>query len=264
MKKARHYVSLILGLIASTASFGQLQNGSTAPNFTLTDINGTSHTLYDYLDQGKTVYVDFFACHCPYCWSYHNTHALSDLYDTYGPGTNSNNVFVIAIELDPNNGLNEFYGISGNTQGNWISGTNYPHINPEGTERSAIKSNYAANYYPLIYAICPDRTITVIGPKNTAQLYAHISTCDQSLGLDEADKTFFISQDEKAITVHAMTDFLSPQTEIILFDIQGKQITKKNLTKAIETIDLKDLSQGIYVVQIVSTTSILYSQKIQF
>ena len=57
----------------------------------------------------------------------------------YGPnGTINQNVVVIAIEFDPNNGLNELNGISGSTQGNWVSGTTYPIINPEGIARTQV------------------------------------------------------------------------------------------------------------------------------
>ena len=50
----------------------QLANGSIAPDWTLTDINGTTHNLYNYLDNGYTVFIDFSAVWCPPCWAYHN------------------------------------------------------------------------------------------------------------------------------------------------------------------------------------------------
>ncbi|TSJ47553.1 redoxin family protein [Fluviicola chungangensis] len=263
MKKTLNYLLFSFGLVASSGSYGQLQNGSTAPNFTLTDINGTTHTLYDYLDDGKTVYLDFFACHCPTCWNYHNTHALADLYTTYGPNTNTNDVFVFAIELDPNNGTNEFYGISGVTQGNWVAGTNYPQINPEGTARTAIISDFAVNYYPLIYAICPDRTITEIGKKTTDQLYAHIQTCENALGIQDSNKTFTVNQHYTQITIQSSVDFSDSNTTVVLTDIQGKQILRKSFSGKMETFTTESLNHGIYFLQIHQQATILYSQKIQ-
>ena len=75
------YLSITLIALFSTQSlYAQLPNGSIAPDFTLVDLNGTSHTLYDYLDAGQTVFLDFSAVWCPPCWSYHISGALEDLY----------------------------------------------------------------------------------------------------------------------------------------------------------------------------------------
>lgn len=250
------------GLILSGFSFGQLPNGSTAPDFTLTDINGNSHTLYDYLAAGKTVYIDFFACHCPYCWNYHNTHALSDLYDTYGPNTTNNDVFVFAIELDANNGTNEFYGISGVTQGNWVAGTNYPQINPEGPTRDSIISAFAVNYYPMIYAICPDGKITEIGKKTTAELYAHTETC-QTLGINENKPQFSVEQNQAQITIHSPLDLTDSNATMVIADLQGKRIKSESFTGKTGMFDIVNIKPGIYFVQLVQQERILYSQKIQ-
>ena len=55
----KHIYSLIAALLIGFASFAQLPNGSIAPDFTATDIDGVEHNLYELLDEGKKVIVDF-------------------------------------------------------------------------------------------------------------------------------------------------------------------------------------------------------------
>ncbi|GAB4489263.1 MAG: hypothetical protein OHK0019_06600 [Saprospiraceae bacterium] len=147
----------------------QLANGSIAPNFTVTDINGNTWTLYDLLDEGKTVYLDFFATWCGPCWSYHNTHALKDLWEEYGPpGTDE--AFVFSIEGDANTNNACLYGPAGcvgGTQGNWVDGTPYPIV-----ESSTVRAQYAVAFYPTIYMICPaNKKIYVVGQLNKNGLW---------------------------------------------------------------------------------------------
>ena len=87
------------------SSFAQLPNGSLAPDWTLTDLNGTTHNLYSYLDSGYTVFIDFSAVWCGPCWSYHISGALENLYIDHGPTgypnvspNNTNDVMVFFIE----------------------------------------------------------------------------------------------------------------------------------------------------------------------
>jgi len=253
---------LYIILLSSTIAFGQLSNGSTAPNFTLTDINGGQHVLYDYLDQGKTVYIDFFACHCPFCWAYHNTNSLQDLYDEFGPGTATDDVFVIAIDLDANNGTNEFYGISGSTQGNWVAGTNFPQTNPEGIDLTTIKSNYQAYSYPLIYAICPDRTITNIGKKTKDELYAHTGTC-QPLGMNENDKNssarFGFSGNN--IVVLSLDKEVGQTVQVV--DVFGRVLISETDISTSTRIDVSALPSGLYFAVLISNNQPKYSQKFQ-
>lgn len=60
-------------------------SAQTAPDFTVTDTHGKTHSLYaDYLDQGKTVVLDLFFVNCPPC----NDLAplLEPLYQKWGAG----------------------------------------------------------------------------------------------------------------------------------------------------------------------------------
>lgn len=182
-----HRILLTCSLLCClfTASQAQLPNGSIPPNFIAQDINGNTHNLYDYLNQGKVVFLDIFATWCGPCWNYHNTHALADLYEAYGPN-GTNQIMVFAIEADPSTPVSALYGIGSNTQGNWVAGTPYPIL-----DNASIGSLYQISFYPTIYGLCPTRTTTLVGQQNTAGLYAFAQNCPPLLPLQAslANKT---------------------------------------------------------------------------
>lgn len=160
-------------LFATTAN-AQMQSECISPDFTATDLNGTTWHLYDILNSGKTVYIDISATWCGPCWNYHNTGNLENLYNTYGPpGTDE--VMVFYIEGDHATTLADLNGTGSNTQGDWVTGTPYPIIDDNATLN--LNNAFDINYFPTIYMICPDRTIREVGQMTTANLYAQKSIC---------------------------------------------------------------------------------------
>ena len=172
---------LIILIALPMIGFGQLPNGSIAPDFTLTDINGTTHTLYNYTDAGYTVFIHFDAVWNPPGWSYHQTGALQDLYVNHGPigypgvySITTNDVMVIFIEGEGNTVAS--LGGSGSSVGDWITGTPFPIICTDGTVNStSTASAYSIGYWPTIYQVCPDRTLTECG--QPASPYSLITSC---------------------------------------------------------------------------------------
>jgi hypothetical protein len=147
----KQFFSLVAAAAISFGAFAQLPDGSTAPDFTATDINGVEHNLQSYLDQGMTVILDFSATWCGPCWNYHNTHILRDLYDTFGPD-GTGDLMVFYMEGDDTTTQADLEGTGTATAGDWITGTTYPIIDNAGS----IFDDYAGAYYPTIYTICPD------------------------------------------------------------------------------------------------------------
>ncbi len=160
----------LVGILSFTYSSAQLADGSIAPDWTLTDVNGTAHNLYSYLDGSYTVFIDFSAIWCGPCWSYHISGALENLYKDHGPAgfpnVNANttdDVMVFFIEGDEGT-MAELNGMGSSTQGDWLTGTPYPVFCTDGTVNNAnTTSLYSIGYWPTIYKICPDRTLTEAG-----------------------------------------------------------------------------------------------------
>ena len=174
---------------------GQLPDGSVAPDWTFTDLNGTSHNLYSYLDNGYTVFIDFSAVWCAPCWSYHNSGILKNLYIDHGPAglpnvssNTTDDVMVFFIEGDGNSAAS-LAGNGGGSLGDWITGTPYPIICTDGTVyNTAVTSAYQISFWPTVYKVCPDRLITEIGQSSNP--YSLVNSCAPPASYNNDVRTF--------------------------------------------------------------------------
>jgi hypothetical protein len=162
-------------LAAFSTTLGQLPNGSIAPDFTLQDINGNTHHLYDYLDSGKVVIIDFFEVNCGPCWLYKETHSLARAYNAWGPpGTNELMVFEVE---GIKSSINQIKGLQKPTNGDWTAGEPFPFIATCPPNGDKIAQDYLVNFFPTIYMICRDRRLTLIGRADTAVIHARMHAC---------------------------------------------------------------------------------------
>jgi hypothetical protein len=196
MKKLLLSLAIFAGISSAKA---QLPDGSIAPDFTVTayqswlsaagmNSNGT-YKLYDYLDAGYTVFLDVSATWCGPCWNYHLTGALDDLYINHGPAgypgvsaSTTDNVMVIWVEGDGTTADATMLDGSG-AIGNWIEPNaqlgqvQFPMANPLTAVANQINSGYDIAYFPTVYKICPNRTVTEVGSISATDLYNTVSVC---------------------------------------------------------------------------------------
>jgi hypothetical protein len=182
MKKTKQFIMLmVMAAFMSSTAFAQLPAGSYAKDISMKKLtyNGaafsdTTCTIYQYTNAGKAVIMDVSAIWCAPCWSYHQSGALETLYSTNGP-SGTNEVMVYYVEGDGGS-IAELNGGTG-SQGNWVTGTYYPILPTIAPNTNQVCIDYAIGYFPTVYLICPDRSVTEIGQVNAAALIAGARAC---------------------------------------------------------------------------------------
>ncbi len=182
---------LFILLLGYYYTLAQLPDGTIAPDFTLTDINGNTHQLSDYLDEGKTVILEIGATWCEPCWVYTQQAALNEVYYLIGEEGLGETV-ILFIETEAQNSTDQLMGQLGSTGtfigdftfGNWIEAIDYPIID----NVSSINDAYNIQYYPTIYKICPtDRSTYLMNQHLTDGLLNEVLTADCAVPKVEND-----------------------------------------------------------------------------
>lgn len=129
-----------------------------AVDFTATDVHGTEVHLFDILDGGQAVLIDFFFTTCGPCQQ--ATPKIVESY--YAMGCNMHDVFYMEIAT----------GDSDAACLNWVNtyGVEYPTISGQAGG-TGICSQYGIGQYPTVILIMPDHQIVIqdLWPINNAQ-----------------------------------------------------------------------------------------------
>jgi hypothetical protein len=193
-------VTLALGLAAITSQ-AQVADGTTVPDFSFQDLNGKMVNLYSMLNKGKYVVIDASATWCSPCWAFHNAHVMESLWTAHD-SVGDNTARILFLEADVSTTLAELQGIGGSTQGDWVTGTPYPIMNPGSTPKTgetsfnAFDQAYQVPWYPSFFVICPNKKVwtdtlndyvnNAIWPP-TKEIFEWVGTtkCPAPAGLDE-------------------------------------------------------------------------------
>lgn len=248
-------LTFVLGLGLTFGASAQI--GAVAPDFTVTDLDGNSHHLYEYLDDGKVVILDVSAVWCGPCWSFHQGHYLEELYHDIGQG-GTNQAVILFYEGDATTDNASLAGTGGNTQGDWLTGSSYPFIN-----ESPLTLNlnvYAPEGFP---------TVNIINPadkKIVADVWNYTSTAsikdlvdDYFLLSTEANGALFSdvsvfpnpSQGNTALNINATAD---TKVTVEVVNLTGQTLVTNNYNVVAGSnniaLDLNALSAGQYIANI--------------
>lgn len=167
-----------------------------AVDFTATDVHGTEVHLFDILDGGQAVLIDFFFTTCGPCQQ--ATPKIVESY--YAMGCNMHDVFYMEIAT----------GDSDAACLNWVNtyGVEYPTISGQAGG-TGICSQYGIGQYPTVILIMPDHQIVIqdLWPINNAQT---VITQLEAHGLQQHD---------------CNTPSYDPQVSITIDQIQGTAVT---------------------------------------
>ena len=165
---------------------------TTAVDFTATDCHGTEVHLFDILDGGQYVLIDFFFTTCGPCQQ-----ATPNIVESYYSfGCNMHDVFYIEISVSDGDAACQ----------NWAAnyGVEYPTIGTNGGG-NGICNQYGIQYYPTVILIAPNRSIVIqdLWPIGSAQAVINALT---PFGIELHECAAPINVPEVTITVDQATE----------------------------------------------------------
>lgn len=227
-----------LGLL-SIAAIAQ-PTGEIFPDFTYDDLDGNTHHLQSYLDEGKTVVIDVFATWCGPCQN--SVPGIEELYNTYGQAGDQSMV-VLSFERDPDT----------DNEAQFIE--QFDMESPVITEATdLIADTWNITYQPRYFVVCPDGTFMsqLSSPinSNPQPLVDLANDCESITGLvtsEIADGFDLINTNfESEVNYVSRIERL----EYTILDLTGSVVTGGNIPIGRGAIELSSLPQGMYLLQL--------------
>lgn len=200
-----------------------------AKDFSVKDLEGNTHHLFDYLDNNKYVLIDFFTASCGSCQIYASE--VSAAYNDFG--CNTGNVIVLGINWGSNNAQVHAFDSA--------YGAFFPAVSGTQGGGNRVVDSFQVLSYPTVILIAPDHQIVeqYIWPPSQMILDSIIAAhgglmqaC--SVGLE----SFPVQKTEKSLMVWPNPAFdkvnisvnARPGAEVSIYTSQGQLIKKLKFT----------------------------------
>ncbi|HRY32368.1 MAG TPA: redoxin domain-containing protein [Bacteroidales bacterium] len=249
-------LSLIIAFFLLFKGINAQTTLDTAVNFSGKDINGVIHDLFDLLDAGKYVLLDFFTTSCGPCVTY--APEIQQAYVQYG--SNQQNVFFLGINYgDDNIGVSAFdslYGITFPT----ISGL-------DGHGNTIALQIFDVQSFPTLVLVAPNRLILSqqIYPPSFNNIDSTISAALATTTVSELPSNSthglrIAGLQPNPVTDHALIEIETLAGTIVsinVLSVTGSRVFEQEALRLSEgrhsiRIPAAHLERGIYFVQVIT------------
>lgn len=242
----RVFIICLALFVSSFELLSQLGPGDFAPDFTVVDVHGDTHTLSNYTSNGQYVVLDFFFYDCIPCQYY--TPQIEQAHLEYG--CNEHDVVFLGIDYNDDNAKVLQY--------EQTFGGTYPSASGTQGGGNAVVSSYQIFGYPYVILISPDDTILHEFDPPTLLVFdfyfdqfgVQENSCGVSIG-DERAQQF------KLYPNPSSGKFLiegKPGAVISVRDVMGREVYSNVMLSRELQIDLQHLPGGTYVANIDDVT----------
>lgn len=273
MKKLYVFLLAVATTYGSTAQVN-FSIGATVPDFTVTDLDGVEHNLYDYTASGKYVLVDFYAYWCGPCMQY--APFVNDFYHKYG--CNEGSLIVIGVEyegtIEQCHGFEESAGIN--------NANPFPVCSGLEGGGAAVHAAYGASAFPTYIAITPenvllDNDIWPMGADPVATLESafpdgslvEMECGTVSVNESEVTSSFNLSPNPANAVAFINANVVNEMSKVnvLVYDATGKLVIYEqwnNLTSGSNRFQLNTslLRAGLYTVQLVNENTTVHSERL--
>ena len=256
--------TLVLSLLVGITMFAQCPL-TEAVDFTATDIEGDEWNLFEILDGGQYVLIDFFYTTCGPCQA--TAPKVAGAYTYFG--CNSADLIVLGIDTGDSDEQVRAFDES--------FGAIYPSISGIEGGGSAIVSTYQIPAFPTVILIAPDRSIVVqdLWPITNAQTIIDVL---EPYGIEEHECPFTgvfeaVTEMQMITYPNPVSDMLivnlqnNPQqeTNVVLFDAFGRAISSQTIAPAENmsaSFNVSKYVDGAYWVNVYANGKRLLTQKV--
>lgn len=239
-------------------------------NFTFSGTDGNEHNLYEYLNDGNVVVMEFFFVNCGLCASF--APSFQQLYEENG--SNQDGVIFLSLDVEESD---SFESIE-----NWDEdlGLTMPALYGVG-----IDIYWSTNVNPLTSSSGTPQLLVVKPGNNGAEdnevTFAHggfvtNSKVEELAMVIESSKTdtetditeieslsiqLFPNPVENILNIQLKT--ASQNLQIALFDLSGKLLLEEQVTSQLHKLDLTNWQNGTYLIQLSDGEQVLYKEAFQ-